>query len=68
MNIPIEQLYIGLGWFALIGVGGCVLARRLDVMSRRVSGNGGCDARRPLLHETFVSNPRVMGAHDRATN
>ena len=27
MNIPIEQLSIGLGWFALIGGGGCVLAR-----------------------------------------
>lgn len=26
MNIPIEQLYIGLGWFALIGVGGLLLA------------------------------------------
>jgi hypothetical protein len=26
MNIPMEQLYIGLGWVALIGVAGLVLA------------------------------------------
>ena len=28
VNIPIEQRYIGLGWFALIGIGGLVLTHR----------------------------------------
>ncbi len=26
MNIPMENLYIGLGWVVLIGIGGLILA------------------------------------------